>query len=301
MKVVDVFMSAVDPCVRERLSGAEVETLLSARLKSARRWPNVNVPDKVFVTYLAQRIPPAADGIAVLESMHVDELLLACACSRLHPEAIKVLQQEYFPVALSSLARMRLRRDQLDEVNQGLVEQLLLPREGCRPTILTYAGLGLLSSWLSVCAARLAGRLVRQEEKRPQGDQELLSQVPSDHDPETQYWRQSCRQLVSQSLKEALATLEPRERDVLHQHYLEGLTIAQAGHLHGVHRATAACWLSNARRKLRERTYESLQQRLHGRAADVALVIKAAVDNGTAGVADNVPDLTRSIELIEQQ
>jgi RNA polymerase sigma-70 factor (ECF subfamily) len=45
----------------------------------------------------------------------------------------------------------------------------------------------------------------------------------------------------------AIAALEPRDRTLLRQHYVDGLSLEALAALHGVHRATCARWLASAR------------------------------------------------------
>ncbi len=49
-----------------------------------------------------------------------------------------------------------------------------------------------------------------------------------------------------------------RERNVLRQVVLDGLSVGQVAKLHGVHRGSASRWLSDIRQQLAEQTKEKL-------------------------------------------
>ncbi|MBL0218227.1 MAG: hypothetical protein IPQ07_30640 [Myxococcales bacterium] len=59
---------------------------------------------------------------------------------------------------------------------------------------------------------------------------------------------------TGEAFDRALATLTPRERNLLKQQYVYGATIDELGALYGVHRATAARWLAQIRDTLMHRT-----------------------------------------------
>src|SRR5262249_6529246 len=65
-----------------------------------------------------------------------------------------------------------------------------------------------------------------------------------------------------EAFAQAMATLKPREQNLLRQHHVDGLTIDQLGQLYHVHRATAARWLGKARSSLLAQTRRSFMKRI---------------------------------------
>jgi RNA polymerase sigma-70 factor (ECF subfamily) len=58
------------------------------------------------------------------------------------------------------------------------------------------------------------------------------------------------RQAFRSAFQSAVLTLDPREKRILHEHTVLGLSIDELGAKHAVHRATAARWVQAAREKL---------------------------------------------------
>ncbi|MFC1610733.1 transcriptional regulator, partial [Myxococcota bacterium] len=58
------------------------------------------------------------------------------------------------------------------------------------------------------------------------------------------------------------ASLSAKDRNLLRQSLLDGLSIDQLGAIYRVHRATAARWLAGARERVLKETLSALRQRL---------------------------------------
>jgi RNA polymerase sigma-70 factor (ECF subfamily) len=191
--------------------------------------------------------------------------------------AIRLLETHYFPVLLAALGRMRLSPSKTQEICQVLREQLFVGAPGQPPRISHYAGRGDLGSWLSVSAVRVAYKLLRKEKREVSDDDEHLASLSgSGPDVELSYVKQRCRSVFRESFTEAMAALGSREKNLLRQHYLDGLTLDQIGALYQTHRATAARWLAAARSALLGRTREALQRRLGAPMSDCESVIRMA-------------------------
>jgi RNA polymerase sigma-70 factor (ECF subfamily) len=93
-------------------------------------------------------------------------------------------------------------------------------------------------------------------------DEALERMVVSPDDPELLPLKETYHAQFREAFLGALASLEPRERTVLLQHYLDGLNIEQIGALYRVHRATIARWIARTREALLERTREALMRTL---------------------------------------
>src|SRR5439155_27001611 len=94
------------------------------------------------------------------------------------------------------------------------------------------------------------------------GDAELDRLVGADPDPETALLRARYASAANEALREAFASLDARERNLLRQHFVDRLSIDDLGPLYGVHRATVARWLERAREALEARTRKLLMERL---------------------------------------
>jgi RNA polymerase sigma-70 factor, ECF subfamily len=210
-------------------------------------WPSPWVEQGAFAEYVADR---AGDGADLTEET-VAALYLACACVHGVAPAVKVFDAEYLPQAQRVAARAGLSADQVAELLQSLREHLLVGRVGGSPKLREYRGKGDLRGWLRVTATRAALR-VRKKAAGARMDSEDagLEARATDDDPELSYMKALYREAFRAAFKAAVLALDPKEKLVLHQHTVLGLSIDDVGAKHGVHRATAARWVQSAREKL---------------------------------------------------
>ncbi len=68
--------------------------------------------------------------------------------------------------------------------------------------------------------------------------------------------------------------MPPEERNVLRDHYAQGLGIDQIAAIHGIHRATAARRLATAREAILRETRQLLMQRLKVSRAELESVVR---------------------------
>jgi RNA polymerase sigma-70 factor (ECF subfamily) len=68
---------------------------------------------------------------------------------------------------------------------------------------------------------------------------------------------------------EAVASLAPKERNLLRMHLLGGVTLEQLASVHGVHRASIVRWLKDAREAVLSKTKAALARTLDVRADEL--------------------------------
>src|SRR5262249_492438 len=76
------------------------------------------------------------------------------------------------------------------------------------------------------------------------------------------YLRQAHAEAFNGAVAHALQALATRERNLLRQHYLDGLTIDALGKLYRVHRATVARQIAAAREKVLDEVKRTLATRM---------------------------------------
>jgi RNA polymerase sigma-70 factor (ECF subfamily) len=209
-------------------------------------------------------LPPEADAASFLPTLKAGDLYLACACARGDERALQAFDERFLAHLPQLLARTRVEGHTLDELRQILREHLFLGRDGKRGRIADYAGRGPLSSWLRVAAVRTASNLRRKDKGRSSVEEEAGSSpdVVGSVDPELAVIRRRFGEDFNQSLREAFAALEPRERNFLRMHFIDRLGIDKLAPVFQVSRATAARHLAAAREALVERTMANLRARL---------------------------------------
>jgi RNA polymerase sigma-70 factor (ECF subfamily) len=83
--------------------------------------------------------------------------------------------------------------------------------------------------------------------------------LPAEGDPELAYLRSRYARELEGALSMALEGLSPRERNLLRQHYRDGLSLDAVARLYRVHRATAARWLADVRQAVLVRVRDTLR------------------------------------------
>ena len=235
------------PAAGRGVDRTEIETRLAGQLADAEaRWPEVSVDRRRFVTHWAEQLGRADDVGAAMEQLHLSDLYLAFACAEGDTHALR-----YFGTLLSSVAGAVRSVDGapafVDEILQRLRTRVLVPDDGRSARILDYAGRGSLENWLRAGALRLALN-ARRAAPTAERTLELL--------------RGKYAAEFGSALREAFASLEPGERNVLRMHFLEGLSLNQIAAMYQVNKSTISRRMARAREILLERTRAQLERAL---------------------------------------
>jgi RNA polymerase sigma-70 factor (ECF subfamily) len=92
--------------------------------------------------------------------------------------------------------------------------------------------------------------------------------------PELDYAKGIYRKEFKQAFEGALRELPDRERTVLRQHYIDGLTIDDIGNLYRVHRSTAARLVARARTLVLEATRARMMCQLDVQSQDLDSIMR---------------------------
>jgi RNA polymerase sigma-70 factor (ECF subfamily) len=255
------------------------ETGLDATLESiigsaAETCPTFSVPREEFVAYLWARLPADVPPEFALAQMHTADLYLACACARGDAQAVAAFDEHCLSQLDRVLGKMGIDADASAEVKQEIRRRVLVG-DGRRPEIVDFSGRGDLRSWVRVMAVRQALR--RQERARRDiavEDDELLERIVAPENPELDYAKGMYREEFKRAFEAALKALPDRERTLLRQHYIDGLTIDEIGHLYRVHRSTAARLLVRARTRVLEATRAQMMCQLDVQSKDLDSIMR---------------------------
>jgi RNA polymerase sigma-70 factor (ECF subfamily) len=236
--------------MRERqpeLHGADDAGIARLIALGAATHPGVNEPPALR-ELLATRI---AQGDRDLETRAAD-IYLAAACAAGDRAAIALLDASLPAIVRPALARLGIAASEDDEIIQRVRVALIARDDNGTCGIARYSGRGELRAYVRAVAVRIACKRLSRETLPPAGDHsELLAMLPDAGDSaELRLLKQRCRDDVRAGFASALAQLSPRERTLLRQHYVDGLTVDVLGPLHQVHRATCARWIEAARAKI---------------------------------------------------
>jgi RNA polymerase sigma-70 factor (ECF subfamily) len=259
------FLNALPSPRAEAPSPGGLGATLRQALRTAREaWPALEVPPEAFAAYLAPRLPPSAlgPGLAALGALYAADLYLACACARRDPRALVAFEARYFRDVDRALGRAGLAPAAADDVKGELRERLLFPKEGGPSLLAGYSGRSALGTWLYSVAAREALKVSRQR-RGEAGDGARLDDVAvPDGDPELTYLRATFATEFRSALAAALDALTARQRNLLRQHLVDGLTIDQLGKIYHKHRATVARQIADVREQVALDVRRQLVERL---------------------------------------
>lgn len=228
--------------------------------------------------------PPPPAVASYLESLHVEDLALACACADGHEAAwehfIRTYRQDLRRAgcAIAGDSSGTELADSLYAELYGLGEQA----GGRRSLFAYFHGRSKLATWLRAVLSQRHVDGVRARRRMEslddnEADERLADPragVPPDPD------RARYRALISQALLEATASLDPGQRLRLAAYYLQGLTLAQIGRVTGEHEATVSRKLDKARRELRAGVERVLRHEFRLPEAQVEACVESALEEG---------------------
>jgi RNA polymerase sigma-70 factor, ECF subfamily len=251
----------------------EAAPLEAAVARACAAWPETRGDPVAFREVLAAQLPDAAS----LEAWHVSDLWLAYTCARGDAAALRAFERDYLARLPMFLSKLDLEGQELADVGQALRAKLFLPdADGGPPKIAGYSGRGPLEGWFRVVAVNTALKVLRRERQPGSSadlDASLAAGVAAGGDLEAEYMKRRYRAEFERALSDAFAALEAKQRNVLRMAFLDGLTIDAIGVAFGVHRATAARWLADARESLLAATRKLLRERLGLSAADLESLV----------------------------
>ena len=255
--LADAFLRALPEAERAGLANADLGRDLGLLMQAAREsYPSLCVDELGFMHYAAERYQQPTQ----LEPARFADLYLCAGAAAGDGEAVRIFETEHWPELEPPLSRLRMTAAELADLRQRLFEELFVTRPDRRPKIAEFSGLGDLRGWLKVTAVRLGLKVLRGREHHENADELLEQRAAEAGDAELSLMKAEYRPMFKLAFQRALDSLPDRDRLVLKQHLLDGLSIDVLGDLHGVHRATAARWLTAVRGALVARTRRDLMR-----------------------------------------
>jgi RNA polymerase sigma-70 factor (ECF subfamily) len=253
----------------DAFAAAAADVVVAARAA----WPAIDLSTDRFIAYFAARLPAGADPAAALRAVNAADLYLACACAQGDPAALAAFDAHCLTAVDRALARLDLDADTVSEVKQRLRRALLVAEHG-PPRIAGFAGRGALRSWVRVLAVHEAWAVLRARGRQPAGDDRIADLASAGATPEIDYLKRTYRRDFERAFRAALQTLPARDRTLLRQHFLDGITINELGALHGAHRATIGRWLERARDRVLAATRAHLMETLDVPRAELESILR---------------------------
>jgi len=252
---------------RTAVHAAWQELLAAAR----DAWPAVKLDPAALAKFVGERVA-GADLVSALTTAPAADLALAGACAALEPTA-----QAAFDALLAEVhaagASTGATKDQIEDVKQLLRVQLLVPKDGKPPQIAGYRGKGSLRGWLRITATRELIRF-KKRHARETPTASAFSELGDELDPALENLKAEYRAEFARALRLAITDLSAEDRTLLRQQIADRMSIDEVGAAFGVHRATAARWLTRARGALVSATHRRLAERLKLPVDEVESVIR---------------------------
>lgn len=238
-----------------------VETALDEALGTARAaHPNVALGDEAAVRHFGARIDASRPLAEAFAQLRAQDLFLACACAAGDRQALATFEAEAMHGGDGTLARRRFDDEVVEEAKQNIRERMLVG--GGAPRILDFDGRGELRAWMGVAIVREAIYLAKKAQKDAPVDFDFVAIAEAGDDPEVAYFKKRYRAEYKESFQAALAELGARERALLRQQYILGMSVDAIGAVYQVHRATAARWVQAAREELLSKARLELGRRV---------------------------------------
>jgi RNA polymerase sigma-70 factor (ECF subfamily) len=238
-------------------------------------WPTATLSRERFREHVERRIRDRAseDAEHVVRTLPAADLYLAAACSEGDPAALAAFRDSLIPTLRPALGKLGMTAAQIDETIQRVLVMVFVGESG-PPQIHGYAGRGTLRSWLRTIAVRTGRRLLGIEGSAVAAEDELEHLPAAVADPEIELLRGRHRDQVKQAFAAAFAELGERDRNVLRQYHIDGLTIDQLAALYHVNRATTARWVAGARLAVITKTRQQLVEHFGVEASEVDSIIR---------------------------
>lgn len=235
------------------------------KLEGARvAWPDVTVDDAELVPYLAARLGPGDDAVAALAALNVTDLHLACGCALGLPAALATFEATMFRDVDSTIASMRAPAALADDIKQWLRQRLFVRADDASfPRIAEYAGSGELRTWFRVISMRaIISELRKTRREVAMSDSALDGLAAPAADSELSLFRQRYQADFKLAFEQAVDALAPRQRNLLRQQLVDGLSVDEIAAIYRAHRVTIARWLAKARKDVWSETRKALADRL---------------------------------------
>ncbi|MCA9672214.1 MAG: sigma-70 family RNA polymerase sigma factor [Myxococcales bacterium] len=230
-----------------------------------REHPDVPLTADELTRFLDLHADANADAEADADeaSLRAGDVYLAASCAAWHDEALARFEALYWPRLRSAIGARGLSAAATDEAMQRLREHLFVERQTRRAAIYSYNGRHPLEAWLRVVALRIALALLRKTSARREDDDRRLERVlGAERDPELRYLKQRSSAQLKAILADVLAALEPRDRTLLRQRFVHGLSFVEMARIYDVDASRPRRWITRIRDAVREATRQRVMSEL---------------------------------------
>ncbi len=251
------------PSVRESLEADPSldDALRSAWTEARARWPTIELNPTHYGAALGERIREDVP----ISALRRDDVYLVAALLQGNPQAVETFERSFGPEIDRGLRRLDPER--VDDLRQAVRQRLLVGDGERAPKLRSYGGRGELLRWLRVTVVRMRADVARQRRREPDTSSDALGSRISramnpSADPEYRYLKDHYGAQLRAAFESAVGQLDPKQRNLLRQSLLGGLSASQMAGLYNVDRSTTKRWLAQAREQLWAHTRRGVMQQL---------------------------------------
>ena len=247
------------------------------------------------VLEFARFLGRVAPGDAIPEWLvrcFVADLWLVFRCLAGDAEARSTLDGLILAVSQQVARRMRLSEAQAADLRQ----QVRVETVPCSSSdINRYSGSGSLRGWLRVVATNQMLNYVKRERRiEPLEDVVLDALGGPSQDPELEFLKEHYSRVFRRAFRNAMQDLTAKERNLLHYHVVERVSVKGIARLCGVNRVTVSRWFAAIRHKLLTGTKKRLTEELGLGSTDlesILTLIASRLDYSLGGSASPLEPL----------
>lgn len=238
----------------------------SAWMAARQAWPSVALGLADF----RRHVEATYEGLPTPEI--AKDLYLAAACLGQVPDALAAFDKTYRADIHRTISRMGRRDAAVEDAQQAAYMRLFA---GPAPKIGEYRGRGSLRNWLRVVVARLVVNLTtKADDEVPVEELEAFGMLTDEISPELLAMKRRYAQEFRAGLARSVRNLSAKDRSILRLAFCERMSIDRIGELYGVHRATAARWLSSSHAALVSRVQKDLRTALNVEQAEYESILR---------------------------
>lgn len=208
-------------------------------------WPTLSLTLESFAEFLSERF----GGLAEVRKDLIEDLFLACACSRDEPGALRRFRERFLPVVNQTVRRFDESSAFTEEVFQRLSADLFVGPASGQGKITRYSGQGVLAGFIGTAAKRIALRMAASS-ARFQGEAELVHEFAQFNDQETMLLKVHYRETFNEALSIAVRQLPRRDRLILRMNLIERVSTTRIAAMYKVSQPTVSRWIQRSAREI---------------------------------------------------
>lgn len=276
-------------------SSGDVIATVERLAERARTQHGVSIPAATFVPRWAASLRHARtqDDDATLSAVATDDVYLTAGVLAGQTDAVDTYRALIGP-DLDRVVRRMLPESERAEARQELEARILVGDDTRGPALEQYRGSGGVRAWSRAVATRAVIDMRRRGDRRPQVLPWAEEHGEASGDTDFALAVGEHVAAVRGAMQGAFAQLSVRQRNLIRQSVLHGMSIDELAALYGAHRATAARWLQRARADLSRYLEEGFAERVGATPSAAASLLRGLRSQADVSIRSFLPSALES-------